>query len=131
MDRTHAHHHMNNHMILYTMLSIQDSGVQFCISGVSGVRPASSVSSVLSTSQQMLLAVLPHQQSSTDVHIEGADQPQLRDLHALLHQVDQLHWDALTLVAASVRVWGRPLCYQLMESRLNLCYYGETDGNSS
>ena len=54
----------------------------------------------------MLLAVFPHQQSSTDVHVEGADQSQLRDLHALLHQVDQLHWDALALVAASVCVCG-------------------------
>ena len=50
--------------------------------------------------QFVLLAVLPDEQSSTDVNIEGANHAQLRNLYTVLQQMEQLHWNTLSLIAA-------------------------------
>lgn len=47
----------------------------------------------------MLPCVLPDQQGSAHVHVEGADDPLLRDLHTHIQQLEQVGRNTFPLVA--------------------------------
>ena len=59
----------------------------------------------LGLGQQVLLAVLPEKNGSSDMYIKGAYHAQLRYLHTLIHHVDQLNWNTFSLVPACIMVW--------------------------
>ena len=48
--------------------------------------------------EQLLSRVLPDEEGTADVHVEGADDTLLGDLHTHIQQLDQLHRDPLLLV---------------------------------
>lgn len=50
--------------------------------------------------EKVLLAVLPDQQSSTDMDIEGTDDSELRNLHTFIQHMQQLYWNPLPLIPA-------------------------------
>ena len=47
---------------------------------------------------EFLSSVFPHEQSATHVHVERTNQSLLRNFHACVQQLNQLHWQTLLFV---------------------------------
>lgn len=73
------------------------------------------------SSDEVLPCVLPDQQRGTNVHVEGTDDPLLRDLHAHVQHLEQIGRNTFPFIAMKKKQTKNILCKRFCLIKQGFC----------